>query len=332
MLKSVIIGFGGIAKAAHVPNWKILEEKGLGRLVACYDIDASQFLKTQVLNIGSGAGADNLCTYTEIEELLEKETPDVADICAPTPAHAQIAADLLRRGIHVHCEKPMARTFEQCQEMIDAAKQSGAKLMIGQCLRFFAPYVFLKDALKKDAFGKPHSAMFQRLSAPPTWGWDNWFMDGERSGGCLLDLHIHDLDALRFIFGEPGAVSCVTKNVFSGDDIVHSRLLYDDLAVLAIGDWSLSGYNFEAGYRVGFEKATVVFNNGEVTVFPCEGEPWKPELSDESMYMKELEYFLSVVIPGGENTINTPESASQTVRLAEVLKQSAGQNGAILPY
>lgn len=332
MLKAVIIGFGGIAQAAHVPGWKTLGEKGLGRLVAVYDVDPAQFTKKQEINIGSGGGNIDVPAYTDLDEMLAKEKPDVLDICAPTPFHASISADLLRKGYHVHCEKPMARTFAQCREMIEAANTSGRRLMIGQCLRFSSQYLFLKQAILDNTFGRPVSAVFRRLSGPPVWAWDNWFMDHARSGGCLLDMHIHDVDIIRFLFGEPKAVSCVTQSIYSGDDVAHSRLIYDDLAVFAVGDWSQQGAGFTADYHVGFEKATVILEGGEVKVFPREGEPWTPELSGEDMYMKELEYFITTVIPGGENTVNAPESAAQTVRLMETLKQSAVQNGASLAF
>lgn len=332
MLKAAIVGFGGVAQAAHVPAWGILEEKGIGRLAAACDIDPAQFDKKQQINIGGGTGAAALPTYTDMDEMLEREKPDILDVCVPTPVHAAVAVDLLRRGYPVHCEKPMARSSVQCREMIDAANESGSKLMIGQCLRFSPSYCFLKKVIDSNTFGKPLSAVFRRLSGPPIWGWDNWFMDHARSGGCLLDMHIHDLDIARYLFGEPQAVSCVTQKIYAGDDVAHSRLLYEDMAVTAIGDWSQQGVDFSADYRVGFETATVICENDRVRVFPRSGEPWTPDLPEENMYANELEYFLTTVLPGGENTVNSPESAAHSVRLVEALKESARRNGALLLF
>lgn len=330
MLKAAIIGFGGVAQAAHVPAWEILEKKGVGRLVAAYDIEPAQFEKKQQINIGCGIGCASLHTYTDLDEMLAREKPDILDICVPTFLHSAVAIGLLRRGYPVHCEKPMARTSVQCQEMIDAANESGSKLMIGQCLRFSPSYRFLKKAIDNNTFGRPLSAVFRRLSSPPLWSWDNWFMDHARSGGCLLDMHIHDLDIARYLFGDPQAVSCVTQKVYAGDDVAHSRLLYENLAVTAIGDWSQQGVDFAADYRVGFEEATVICENDRVTVFPRTGESWTADLPDENMYANELEYFITV-LSGEKNTVNSPESAAQSVRLVETLKQSSLHNGIVLP-
>ncbi len=333
MLNAAIIGLGGIAQGAHVPAYKTLEEKGKARLVAACDIDPARFTQKVDINLGEASALpEGLRTYTDLEEMLRCEQLDLLDICLPTHLHATYVCDMLRRGYHVHSEKPMARSYEECRTMLEAAQASPGKLMIGQCLRFEAAYTFLRDSIESGVFGKPISAVFRRISAPPLWSWDNWMMDRERSGGCLLDLHVHDIDIARFLFGEPREVSCVTEDVYAGDDIVHTRLVYDGLAVLAIGDWSQQGTEFLADYRVGFEKATVILEKGVVTVYPREGEAFKPELSSESMYMKELECLIDSVTSGTENTACPPQSAALTVRLAETLRDSARQNGKPIPW
>ncbi|MCL2462155.1 MAG: Gfo/Idh/MocA family oxidoreductase [Defluviitaleaceae bacterium] len=331
MFNAAILGLGGVAQAVHVPAYKVLEERGKARLVAACDIDPGQFTKKQEINLGAaGAMPENLRTYTDLEEMLAKERLDLIDICLPTDLHSKYAIDMLARGYHVESEKPMARGSEECAAMIEAAKAAKGRLMIGQCLRFSDEYLFLKDAIDNNTFGRPISAVFRRQSGPPLWSSENWLMDHARSGGCLLDMHIHDIDIARFLFGEPGAVSCVAEKVYSGDDIVHSRLIYDGLAVFAVGDWSQYGADFAADYRVGFEKATVICEAGVVTIYPREGQPWKPALSGDSMYMKELEYLIDMAVSGAPNTKNPPESAAASVRLVEKLKSSADRNGEIV--
>ena len=328
MLNAAIIGFGGIGQGAHVPAWKLLEQKGKARLVAACDTDAERFTQKQVINIceGDDTPAD-LRTYTDIDEMLANEEIDIIDICLPTYMHAEMAVKMLRLGYAVHSEKPMARTYDECLTMIKASKDSGNELMIGQCLRFSAEYLFLKDIVESRKFGKPLSGVFRRMSSPPVWAWKNWYMNHSKSGGCLTDMHIHDVDMIRFLFGEPRVVSCVTGSIYSEDDMVHSSFRYDGIAVTAIGDWSLHGVEFTHDYRVGFEKATIILENNIVTVYPREGEPWNPQLLSENMYMKELEYFTDLVASGGANDINPPESAAATLNLIEKLKVSSDKNG-----
>ena len=331
MLNAAIIGFGGVAQSVHVPAYETLEAMGKVRLVAACDIDPGQFHKKLEINIASsGERLVDPHFYTDLEEMLAKERLDLIDICLPTYLHARYAIDMLGRGYHVQCEKPMARSSKECAQMLAAATAAKGRLAIGQCLRFSGAYLFLKDAVDANTFGRPVSAIFRRISAPPIWAWDNWFMDCARSGGCLLDMHIHDVDVARFIFGDPIAASCVTRDVYSGDDIAHTRLIYDGPSVLAIGDWSQHGVDFSADYRVAFETATVIYEDGAVTVYPRDGEAWTPALPAADMYMKELEYLADIAVSGAPNTKNSPESAAKTIALYETLKASADKNGELI--
>ena len=81
-----------------------------------------------------------------------------------------------------------------CEKMLEAEKSSGKHFMIAQCLRFFEGYVYLKECIDDGRYGKVLGAFFERNSAQPTWGWENWFMDYERCGGAIMDIHIHDID------------------------------------------------------------------------------------------------------------------------------------------
>ena len=332
MLKAAAIGFGGIFKGAHLPGYKTLEEMGKVKLVAAYDVREEAFTKDVQLNVATSDVSErgDIHFYTDLDDMLRNEDIDLIDICVPTYLHKQYAVDMLNRGYLVLCEKPMALSFEDCQDMVAA---SNGKLMIGQCLRFSPEYLYAKQLVTEGTYGKPTSASFRRLSPTPVWGFENWFVDAERSGGALLDLHIHDLDVARFIFGEPTRVSCVSggKQV-SEDAFAYSTLYYDGFAVFAEGRWDQVNMPFIADFRLSFEKANVVYADGKVTVYPYEGEAFSPELSRDSMYMKEIEYLVDIFVKGEKNVQNPPESAAQSIRLVETLKQSSCKNGKILAF
>ncbi|NLM79108.1 MAG: Gfo/Idh/MocA family oxidoreductase [Ruminococcaceae bacterium] len=335
MIKVGFIGFGGIAQA-HRAAYDNLAKKGVPvSLVSACDIDPEQFTKRIEINLGVAKVDESrkLATYTDLEEMLAKENLDMIDICLPTFLHAPYAIDMLKRGYHVLSEKPMARTSALCLDMVAAAKQAKGNLMIGQCLRFFPQYEYLKKIVDEQTYGRVISARFSRLSGPPIWAWQNWFMDYERSGGCLLDMHIHDLDMARYLFGEPQAVSCRTQDVQSRMDVVHSVLFYEDIPVVAVGDWSMDGYPFSAGYMVGFEKATVIFEQNLVKVYPRSGEAFQIDMDYEVAGIeREIEYFIGLIENGGKNDRNPPESAARSVMLAEALRDSALAGGKRIDY
>ena len=152
-------------------------------------------------------------------------------------------------------------------------------------------------------------------------------MNPELSGGCLMDMHIHDLDMIRYLFGEPESVSCRAQDIDSKFDVVYSQLYYPELPVTAIGDWSQTGTNFAADFRVAFENATLVGESGGVTVYPRDGGSYQAALSGPDGYTGEIEFFIDSIASGEANVKNPPESAAATIRLIETLRQSALAGG-----
>ena len=123
MLKICILGYGGIARA-HQNGYKTeLEEKGIAKLVAACDICEEQFTKDMAINIDSGESEKSeLRGYTDLDEMLEKEKPDIVTVALPTYLHKEKTVYLLNKGYNVMCEKPMALTYEDCLEMLEASK------------------------------------------------------------------------------------------------------------------------------------------------------------------------------------------------------------------
>lgn len=338
MIRVVMIGFGGIAKAAHFPVYKKLEKEGLARLVAICDLSPAAFASGAETNIG---GADSvhtegIRTYADYHEMLRTEKPDMADICLPTDLHAAVACDALRAGCHVLSEKPMSLSYANCLCMIETAKSCDRRLMVAQCLRFSRRYGYLKNAVKKGTFGKIRGGLFRRLSPPPVWGAGNWYMDYARSHGCILDLHIHDIDMIRWLCGEPLTVSCDTQDIYSKMDIACSVLRYGDFSLLAVGDWTGEGLPFASEFRVVFERATIESAGNTVTVCPRGEKPFTLDFSDDDFYESEIRFFLGALSAKDPkatiDAVNPPESAALSVKLIETLTQSAASGGTPLPF
>jgi len=328
MLKAALIGFGNIAKA-HRKGYANLEKSGKVQLICACDI-RPEAIKENSAPLCE-ALKEHLRFYTDLDEMLRTEEFDFADICVPSFLHRGITEKLLRSGHPVLCEKPMALCSEDAQEMLRAANESGKELMIAQCVRFMPGFDYIKEAIEDNRFGKVIGGFFSRISPPPTWGWENWFMNPRRSGGCITDLHIHDIDIIRYLFGEPDAVSCRASSSVCVYDIVHTSLFYGETPITAIGDWSLSGIRFESSARVNFEKATVVYDQSELTVYPKDGSSaYTVPLPSVSMYEAEISYFCDVLTKAAKNTKNPAFSAARSLRLIERMKESADNAGRII--
>ena len=336
--KIAILGYGGIARA-HMHGYDILEGEGFPiKRVALCDVDPEQFTKIQKINIdtGSSTGAGELNLYTDFDEMLAKEEIDTVDICLPTFLHKEYTIRALKAGKNVMCEKPMALTAADCAEMIATAKECGKQLMIGQCLRFNGHYLALKAELDSGKHGKVLTARFERLSALPRWGFEQWFMDFSRSGGEMQDMSIHDYDMARFLFGEPTKVSAVATAGEMPEQCSHVRLYYENGPMVTVdGSWAEAPtFPFTCGFRVVCEKATIAWNGGKapVHVYPCEGTAYDLEYEEVDHMAEESRFFANVTANGIVNDKNPPESAMRSIALVEKLKESAAQGGAVLPF
>ena len=326
-VRVALIGYGGIGHA-HAVGYRVLIERGAPvRLVAVCDIDGAKFESEVNINLGTAKAylPEGTRRYTDVSELIANEEFDMVDICLPTYLHKEYAIRFMRLGKHVLSEKPMALSSADCEEMLAASRETGAHLMIGQCLRFNESYGFLKECVEDGRFGKLRRMVMKRISRLPRWGFENWFTVTERSGGCILDMHIHDVDMARYLLGEPKAVSCWAWDGEVRWQYEQSHLYYDGCDVLIEGSWDESDQTpFSAVLRARFDTAQVEIASNTVKVYPDEGEAYEPDVKVTNHMANEIAFLANLILdPTANNMKNPPESAAATVRLIEHLRESA---------
>ncbi|MEG1886580.1 MAG: Gfo/Idh/MocA family oxidoreductase, partial [Oscillospiraceae bacterium] len=198
--------------------------------------------------------------YCDLAEMLEQENIDVLDVCTPSYLHKEHSIAAMERGIHVLCEKPAALSAADAAEMYSTAKKNHVKLMIAHVIRFSKEYLILKEIYESQKYGKLLSGRFWRLSLLPTWSYENWMMDEGKSGLVPYDLHIHDLDFIYSMLGEPKNISAVRNGGF---DCYSAQYDYDGCTIFAEAAWyDNSCYPFKPGFNVCFEKAVLSFDGG----------------------------------------------------------------------
>jgi predicted dehydrogenase len=160
---------------------------------------------------------------------------DAVSITLPTQVHLKYTRAALAAGKHVLCEKPMACTLDECDQMIAAAKKHDRILMVGQTLRFWPEYAMIRDLVTSGALGRPLSATAKRLVGPPRWA--EFYLHPEWSGGEVIDLQIHDMDALNWFFGKPKTVYARGQRSpeSGGWDLALTLVDYGDVVAFAEG-------------------------------------------------------------------------------------------------
>ncbi|GMQ57922.1 Gfo/Idh/MocA family oxidoreductase [Vallitalea sediminicola] len=185
-LKAGIIGCGGIANGKHMPSIKKVEQI---EMVAFCDI-----IEDRAVEASKKFGNENAKYYTDYKKMLSDNNLDVVYVCTPNREHSFIAIDALEAGCHVMCEKPMAKTVKEAEEMLEAAKRTGKKLTIGYQNRFRADSQYLKKSCERGDLGNVYFAKAHaiRRRAVPTWG--VFLNEEEQGGGPLIDIGTHALD------------------------------------------------------------------------------------------------------------------------------------------
>jgi predicted dehydrogenase len=159
---------------------------------------------------------------TELDELLRVDA-DVVDVLVPTPNHADVVCAALEAGYHVQVQKPIARSLDQADRMLAAARASGAMLRIMEDYIFYPPIVKLREVLDSGEIGDP-AGIHMKIVATGRGGWDVpissyvWQFEQARDGrGMMVFDHgwhqlavaIWLLGPVRRIFGWVGSTEVV---------------------------------------------------------------------------------------------------------------------------
>ncbi|TMF58204.1 MAG: Gfo/Idh/MocA family oxidoreductase [Chloroflexi bacterium] len=185
------------------------------------------------------ATAEQICTADDV---------DLVVVATPTHLHAEYATMAARAGKHVFCEKPIARTREQAEEMVRACDAAGVTLAVGHVVRYFPEYQRAKQLLDDGTLGRPAIATLVRGNFS-VGSAREWYLDDAKSGGVVLDLMLHDLDTVRWWFGEPSRVYARRFTGGGGLEYALATIRYDDRPIVQVeASWAE-----HAGFRTGFE-------------------------------------------------------------------------------
>lgn len=300
MIKVGLIG-AGFMGGMHLACYLALAEEGI-QITAVSDL-----VDEKAISAAEKTGA---AIYSDGMDLIANADVDVIDICLPTYLHTAHAVAAMRRKKAVFIEKPVCLTAQEAQLLIDAEEETGVPVMIGQCIRLWNEYAWLKEIVDSKVYGEVVSGVFKRISPLPTWAWENWLHKPECSGSVALDMHIHDADFIRYIMGEPDTVTAVASRDQAGViQQMFATYQFEKAVISAEVCWDYPGsFPFCMEYRIKFEDATAVFNsslNPSLTVYLKSGGSIVPELEKEfegdnniggnlsslGGYYNELKYF-----------------------------------------
>ena len=150
--------------------------------------------------------------HRDYRELLRQADIDAVDIVVPNDLHAEIGVAALEQGKDVLLEKPMARTREECDRLIAAARASGRVLSIGHEFRLSTQWGAIKELIEAGEIGEPLYALVSLFRFPYRRGSGGWRYERDRVGSWILEEPVHFFDSVMWYFekwGDPVSILAV---------------------------------------------------------------------------------------------------------------------------
>jgi len=204
------VGCGAVIEMLYKKPLMKLEKKRELTVVGLVDSNQSRAKRLQ-------AFFPNASIYTNLKSSLLETNTNLTIVTSPPFLHAEHSIIALRNGNHVLCEKPMAITREQCDQMIHTAKNSRRLLAIAMPRRFYPALIYLKNLIIDGVLGEHLSFSYwegENYNWPVTTSFN--FQRDKGGGGVLFDIGSHVLDIIIWLFGIPINISYFDDAMVSG--------------------------------------------------------------------------------------------------------------------
>jgi predicted dehydrogenase len=267
------------------------------------------------------------------EDLVACGQIDAVIVAVPTHLHAALTVQAASAGKHVLCEKPMAMTVEECDNMLSASAARGILLMVGHDLRFSAHYRGAHAAIQSGRIGRPLSLYAERLSGASATTLGAWIRQAGLGSGAF-DALVHDLDVALWFLGPARAAGAHgTRGPGGTWDHIQALVLHST-GCSSMFEASLSvpaTFPFASGLRVVGDEGTLVrrFVGGRTFQDPgtdtglmlyrhgdAPAMLTPPDPNNQASLRRELATFIAAVQTGAPPPEANPETGRAALLLA----------------
>ncbi len=304
-IRYAVVGLGWFAQAAALPSFDHAENS---ELVAIVSDDP-----TKRDEIGKQYNIQHTYSYDQYEDCLNSGEVDAVYIALPNHLHREYTVRAANAGIHILCEKPMAVTVDECEAMIQAAKDNHVKLMIAYRLHLEEANLQAVEIVQSGKLGEPR--IFNSVFTQQTVA-GNVRLEKDKGGGTLDDVGVYCINAARYLFqDEPIEVVATSANNgekrFSEVDEMTSAILRfpgDRLAAFTVsfGGGRVSNYQV-VGTKGDLRVDPAYGTQGEIKhTLTIDGEKQERSFASHDQIAAEFVYFSDCILQNKE-----PEPSGQ---------------------
>lgn len=327
-LRMGLLGCGSFARSLTDP----FNEQDDAEVIGVYN---RTFSKAEKLARELGVPA-----FEQYEDILHQEYVDGVIINTSHDQHLPMALAAAAAGKHIFCEKPMALTVNECQQMIEAASRQNVKLFVGHVTRLLPLFSRMKEILDSGIIGKPLAVTMTRYWPVQRQG---WWAKRALKGGLLHSPASHEIDYLNYLLGTAVSVYAVAgpkiQPQIDYEDILLVTIRYQSGAFGSVAASISSGFPVQAGFVIG-EKGGLQYDmygprGGQIEYQPTEGEKNTEFTGDFGLAVamrREVRNFVDWVLYGTEPLL-TAEGGLRTVEIMQAAYQSVVEEKPIsLPF
>lgn len=252
MIRVGVIGYGTMGQV-HSQAYQELDS---AELVAVADQDPK---KQKQIHEELGVKA-----VSNADEIFQDDSIDLVDICVPTYLHADMIAKAVESGKHIFCEKPLARSLEQGKKILTLTERYDKKVGVGHVVRFSPEYVAARKSILQGEIGRAAVARTFRGGSQFPQGWQDWYADFDLSGGVILDLVIHDIDYLRWVFGEIERVYAKSTRGRTSAKLEHTMIVLrfkNGVIAHVEGSWTNYPGQFYTAFEFSGDEGMISFDS-----------------------------------------------------------------------
>ena len=240
----------------------------------------------------AGKRAFGLPDPVSLEELVAQDDIDLVYIATPPFLHYRQAMAALEAGKHVICEKPLAVTVEQGEEMVTTAQDRGLLMTTNLMQRYNPVFDIVQQMVQTKVLGDLLHAYFENYACDENLGASHWFWDREKSGGIFIEHGVHFFDLFEGWMG-PGRIEGAQTSMRGNTNIqdqVQCSVRYSD------GVLAHFYHGFTQAGRMDRQEMRFLFERGDVTL-----HEWVPTRVDvRALVGKEQREALEGLLPGAQ--------------------------------
>ncbi|MCV9386689.1 Gfo/Idh/MocA family protein [Reichenbachiella ulvae] len=323
MIKWGIIGVGDVCEKKSAPAMNLIEGSKIQAVMRRNAEKAADYAQRHGIDIW----------YDDADALIADPEVNAIYIATPPYAHREYTIKAAEAGKPVYVEKPMAKTYSECRDMVEACQKHGVPLFTAYYRRALPNYLKVKELVDSGAIGDVRMVEI-RMAKPlvpdiVTLQEQHWRVNPEVAGGGYFhDLASHQLDFLDFLLGPVTKAKGYAQNqagLYKAEDIVVGSFEFES-GVMGTGSWC-----FSTGQQSDKDITTIIGSKGEISYATFGGSEvtLRTDENNEEIFTFEIpdhiQYPLIQQIVdellGKGKCVSTGESGARTNKVMEWLTQ-----------